>query len=728
MQPPKHLTDPKRFFATAPKGIESVLAQELTDLGAISVRSTTAGVSFQGDIVLGYRACLWSRTASRILMEVATFNIQHADDLYDGIRSIDWSDHLCSKATLAVDCQSVQSAITHTHFGALRTKDAIVDQFREKDGERPSVDLTSPDLRIHVHLLKNRVSVYLDLSGQSLHKRGYRLESGLAPLKENLAAAILLYAGWPKVATDGGGLMDPMCGSGTLPLEGALIAADIAPGLMRKRFGFDGWQQHRQAIWDQLLEEARQRRVQGLRRPIKIVGYDVDAAAIRASLTNLAAAGLSSRVHFEKRALDAFSPHAQMTDRPGLVVLNPPYGNRMGKSADLGRLYRKLGTRLRTAFPGWRAALISAGSALPLELGLHPTRENALFNGSLACRLLHYRLPTTAVRPRKSPDTGRDFHHCRNWEPSLEVEMFRNRLRKNLKKLKPWCEREQITCFRAYDRDLPEYAVAIDIYEQWVLVHEYQAPKSVTTERADARLNDILAVLPDDLSVPRHHVFLKIRSRQRGNNQYQRLENERRFHTVAEAPLRFQINFTDYIDTGLFLDQRLTRRMIRAISANKRFLNLFAYTGTATVAAAAGKAVASVSVDQSQIYLDWAQRNLTLNGFTSGSHRFQRADCIEWLRTDKSGFDLIFVDPPSFSNRKQQRRSFDVQRDHVELIHLTAARLNPGGTIIFSNNLRTFKLDPGLTETYQIRDLTAATLSPDFSRRPFHRRCWEIAP
>lgn len=714
-----------RFFASAPKGIESILKKELIDIGAKNIQSVTAGAYFEGDLKLAYRACLWLRTANRVLMPLTTFEAKQPEALYDGVRDINWSEHLPPEGTLAVDFFSSRSRIDHTHYGALKVKDGVVDQFREKIGSRPSVDLLKPDIRINVYLLKNQATVSLDLSGESLHKRGYRTEGGRAPLKENLAAAILIQAGWKEIAGRGGSLMDPMCGSGTLPIEAALIAADSAPGLLRDHFGFSNWLQHEPAIWEELLGEAEDREIAGLGELPPIIGYDADAKAITNSVANLEKAGLTGLIHFEKKMLSDLTAHPKTVKKPGIVILNPPYGERIGKKRELQPLYRQLGEKLKTEFSGWQASLFTGNIRLGELVGLKSETEYTLYNGTIKCRLYNFGSPEAhSVTPSRNPN-----HDA--WPESGgggDVTGFVNRLKKNLKRLKQWRESEEIECFRAYDHDLPEFAVAVDIYGDRVHVQEYQAPVSVDPQRARSRLSDMMALLPQALNVSEENIFLKVRHRQRGKSQYQKLQSDRNFFQVSEDNCRFNINLSDYLDTGLFLDHRLTRRMIGKMAKGKRFLNLFAYTGAATVHAAMGGAVSTTSVDSSRNYLDWARRNLLLNGLDPDQHLLERADCSEWLKLCKQKYDLIFLDPPTFSNTKKSQAVFDVQRDHVELIQLCLELLEKGGTLIFSNNLRNFKLDSRVTEICEAENISRETLSPDFRRRPNIHHCWIITP
>ncbi len=713
------------FFAVAPKGMESLLVDELKGLGAVGAKASRSGAFFQGDLETGYRACLWLRTANRVLLPIARFRAETPEALYQGVRNILWSEHLEPNSSLAVDFNASRSKINHTRYGALKVKDAIVDQFRERFGTRPSVDLLRPDIRLNAYLLRDEATINLDLSGESLHKRGYRGEGGDAPLKENLAAAILLRSGWPEIAGRGGGLMDPMTGSGTLPIEAALMAADIAPGLLRRYFGFLNWKGHRPEIWERLLDEAGERKAAGLKKLSPIVGYDADPKAVKNALANLERAGLRGAVHIEKKELAVCVPHPAMKGMPGLVVLNPPYGERLGETRELRSLYANLGMRLKTHFRGWRASLFTGNVELGKGMGLRAEKKYSLYNGPLECKLLNFRIEPewfVETEHRIFRPVPADHRTC----PDPGAEMFANRLRKNLKRLGKRFKKENITCFRVYDQDIPEYAVAVDIYGKWIHVQEYKAPDTVDPKKAKARLSQVVTVLQEVCDARAENIFLKQRRRQKGNNQYVKYGKDGIFHEVDENDCRFLVNFTDYIDTGLFLDQRITRRIIRDLAKGKRFLNLFSYTGTGTVVAAKGDAQSTTSVDASRVYLDWTKRNLALNGFGYSRHFFYHADALAWLKTEKQTYDLIFIDPPTFSNSQKSRSIFDVQKDHVKLIRSAARLLEKDGIILFSNNYRKFKMDlSGLSE-FQIEDLSKKTVPPDFARRPKIHNCWKI--
>jgi 23S rRNA (guanine2445-N2)-methyltransferase / 23S rRNA (guanine2069-N7)-methyltransferase len=715
-----------QFFASAPKGIIPVLANELKGLGADRVKQTWAGVSFEGHLESGYRACLWLRTANRVFLTISSFEADSASTLYDGIRNIDWAEHMTPDNTLAIDFNSDLSVIQHTHFGALKVKDAIVDQFREKYSIRPSIDTITPDIRINVYMNRKSVTVSLDLSGASLHKRGYRDEKGLAPMKENLAAAILIKSGWPDIAEKGGGLIDPMCGSGTLPIEAAMIAGHMAPGLLREQFGFMRWRQHQPDIWERLVSEAEEIEIAHRQDIGPIIGYDRDAGAIKAAIANLERAGLHGLVHFEKRELSELIPHKKTLDKPGLIVVNPPYGERMGgDSYSLKDLYGLLGARLRNHFQGWHAALFTGNPKVAELIKITTERTDHLYNGSIPCELIQYDIPLeqtleTEETPEAINKPGTEH------TPSDEIGMFVNRVKKNLRRLSSWRKQNGITCFRAYDKDIPEYAVAIDVYEKWIHVQEYRSPESIPYETAQARLKDIVSVIPALFQAPEENIFLKQRKIQKQLNQYEKHAEEGKKALVNEAGLKFEIDLKSYIDTGLFLDHRMTRSMIGRMVEGKRFLNLFSYTATATLYAARGGAVSTTSVDKSNTYTRWAKKNMALNGFDSGKHRFVSEDCLVWMKKEKSQYDLIFLDPPTFSNTKKDDLNFDLQKDHVELIMAAVNLLADNGTVIFSNNFRKFKMDFDSLVDFSIEDITASTIPPDFERNQKIHNCWLI--
>jgi 23S rRNA (guanine2445-N2)-methyltransferase / 23S rRNA (guanine2069-N7)-methyltransferase len=757
---------------------------------------------------MAYRACLWSRVANRVYLELARFDVADAEAFYAAVRTIDWAEHLGPEATLACDFTGHHPAITHTHFGALKLKDAIVDSVRDARAWRPSVELERPSVRVHAHAHNNNITVSLDLSGESLHRRGYRGAAGEAPLKENVAAGVLLRAGWPEMAAQAQGaeFLDPMCGSGTFVIEAALIAADRAPGLDREYFGFLGWEGHDADAWAREVEEAQARAREGIAAAAErglegaIRGQDRDPGAVRNAHANAERAGVQGLVRFEVGALADAAPGARQAGARaavgnvggvrnpadsndaaadatgagiageratavgagplphsilGLVCTNPPYGVRLEDRETARAAHRELGAVLRERFQGWNAAVLTGAPELGLELGIRAHRTHTVWNGGIECRLLRMKVDTGSAR-----EPGRLGKGDTNLRDTPGAQMFANRLAKNLKKQQAWAERSGVSCYRLYDADMPEYAFAIDVYQTvgaspddagrthapsltspqgsaasgtdaltWLYVQEYAAPAEIELEAVRKRRGEALSTLSDVTGVAAERVRVRTRRKTKRGEQYSKVQERDDYHVVLEDGLKFLVNFDDYLDTGLFLDHRITRARLRAAASGKRFLNLFAYTCAATVYAAAGGAAATTSVDMSNTYLNWAQRNFELNGLTPDRHALVQADCRVWLEEAARGrerYDLIFIDPPTFSNSKRMEGVLDVDRDHAALIDGCARLLAPGGLIVFSTNSQRFRLDESLSRRYDVRDISAKTLPKDFERNPRIHRCFEI--
>ena len=862
--------EPFRFLVSAPRGLSDLLARELVAFGAADARERSTGVSFSGSLAVAYRACLWSRVANRVFLEVGRFDVADAEAFYRAVRSVDWTDHLGPEATLACDFSGHHPSITHTHFGALKLKDAIVDSVREERAWRPSVELDRPSVRVHAHANGTQVTVSLDLSGESLHRRGYRGAAGEAPLKENVAAGVLMRSGWPEMAAQGAPFLDPMCGSGTFVIEAALIASDRAPGLDREYFGFPGWAGHDDELWRRLLEEAQARARAGLESALArglagaLRGQDRDPSAVRNARSNADRAGVRDLVEFDVRPLKDAAPIARVSPPPGaggpagLVCTNPPYGVRLEDRETARAVHRELGVVLRERFQGWNAAVLTGSPEFGLELGIRAHRTHTVWNGAIECRLLRMKVETGSAR--EPGRLGKGDTDLRN---TPGAQMFANRLAKNLKKQQPWADRSGIFCYRLYDADMPEYAFAIDVYRTlagpalapsaaparqggamrsepvagsareggatrsepvagsareggptrsgpvagsareggptrsddvpgsareggptrpeavaacarvaaptrseavagsvrdggptrseaavapargatsapqmagvdtvtWLYVQEYAAPSEIELDAVRRRRGEALSTLSDVTGVDPDRIRIRTRRKTKRGEQYAKVQDRSDYHVVVEDGLKFLVNFDDYLDTGLFLDHRKTRARLRAAAAGKRFLNLFAYTCTASVYAAAGGAIATTSVDMSNTYLNWAQRNFELNGLAPDRNSLIQADCRVWLEDGARGrerYDLIFIDPPTFSNSKRMEGVLDVDRDHPILIDGCARLLAPGGLIVFSTNSQRFRLDDSLTRRYDVVDISTKTLPHDFERNPRIHRCFEI--
>ena len=688
------------LFVTCAKGLEELLRDEIAALGVAQARAGVAGVHAEGDLEAAYRTCLQSRLASRVLWPLARFAAADAPALYAGVRAIDWSAHLAATGSLAVDANVAQSALAHSQFVAQTVKDAVVDQLRAAHGQRPDVDRADPDLRINLHLHRDQAVLSLDLSGAPLHQRGWRLQQGAAPLKENVAAALLLRARWPQVYAAGGLLFDPLCGSGTLLIEGALMAAGAAPGLTRARFGFERWRGHDAALWQRLRDQAKVQAHTALAalRPV-FHGRDRDPAALAAARGNAQRAGVAGFIHLERGDVAHMLPPA--AEAGSLLVGNPPYGERLGDQAEVLALYRTIGQRLREHFGGWRVALLFGEQGDGHQIGLKPERSQRLYNGALACTLLQFHVHAERVQRAPAP-------------LSATVQMLVNRLHKRAQHLHKRLQREGIDCYRLYDADLPEYAAAIDVYharaidgdaaaadaqaplQRWLHVQEYQAPSSIEPGLAARRLQDLLRAAGHELDVPRARIAVKTRARGHGGARYGRMDARAQWLEVQEGGLFFRVN-------------------------------LFAYTGTGSVFAAAGAATGTTGVDLSATYLEWATWNLLRNGFRGSAHRLVQADARSFLDTDTRRYGLIYVDPPTFSNSKRAD-DFDVQRDHLALLRDCAARLERDGVIVFSNNFRRFRLDhEGLAGLgLQAEDWSRPSVPFDFERRANIHGCWLI--
>ncbi|WP_246864576.1 bifunctional 23S rRNA (guanine(2069)-N(7))-methyltransferase RlmK/23S rRNA (guanine(2445)-N(2))-methyltransferase RlmL [Spongiibacter thalassae] len=714
---------------SCPKGLEALLADEARSLGAEPLKETVGAIQVTCDLNTTYRLCLWSRLANRVLLPLTEFRGDTADALYEGVSSIDWGRHIAPASSLVVDFGGKSDDIRNSHFGALRCKDAIVDHFTRQGLERPSVAKSQADVRVHVRLRKGRIQVSLDLSGESLHRRGYRQSVALAPLKENLAAALLMRADWPGIASRGGALIDPMCGSGTLLIEGAMMAMNIAPGLHREYWGFSGWLGHDGALWQDALAAARAQRELAMQRNWpEIRGYDASPKVIDQAEENILRAGLEKVVRVSRRDLAGLKKPSHRDTDFGLLITNPPYGERLGDESELLHLYRRLGQGMRDEFFGWEAAVFTGNPNLGKRMGLRSRRQYQLFNGTIPSKLLLFTINDEAV-VNERPAGDKPANHSNNDRAPLTAggQMFANRLRKNLKRLEKWRRKEDISCFRAYDADMPEYAVAVDCYGSAVHVSEYVAPASVSEEDATRRLREVLDACSEVFNISARDIAVKERRRQRGVAQYERIAPTGKTLEVREGQARLIVNLRDYLDTGLFLDHRPVRLDIAARAKGKRFLNLFCYTAVASVHAGLGGARSTTSVDMSHTYLRWAKQNLALNGLSEGRHMTVRGDCRKWLAECQDKYDLILLDPPTFSNSKRMDDVLDTQRDHPELIAQAMKCLSKDGLLIFSTNKRGFILEPSLEQQYRIEDRCRWSLDEDFKRRskPIHY-CWYI--
>ena len=711
----------KQLFATTARGFEELLKSELTELGAQDAKVAQGGVHYWADDETLYRTLLWSRLSSRILLRIVQAKVFSDLDLYSAVVGVNWLDYFDEKVHFFVDFNGTNQEIRHTQFGAMRVKDGIVDYFERHGRARPNVDKEQPDIRIHAYLNRDDVVLSLDLSGDALHMRGYREDTGKAPLRETLAAAIVLRSGWQK----GTPLVDPMCGSGTLLIEAAQMEAQIAPQLYRLHWGFDFWQGHNQAAWEKVKETALALAEDEKQRENSphFYGFDLDHRVLQKAKQNAKNAGVAHLMQWQQGDVAAIkNPSPNVA---GTVICNPPYGERLGTTPALIALYSVFGQRLKQQFAGWNASIFSGEPSLLDCLRLRSHRQFKAKNGPLDCVQKNYQI---AERTEQSAvENALEFDRTSSVTSEVAVD-FANRLQKNIKKIEKWAKQQGLDAYRLYDADLPEYNLAVDRYADHIVVQEYAAPKNIGENKARQRLLDAMNATLIVTGIETNKLILKVRQKQKGTNQYEKLANKGEYFYVNEYGAKLWVNLTDYLDTGLFLDHRLTRKMLGEMAQGKDFLNLFAYTGSATVHAALGKAKSTTTVDMSNTYLNWAEQNLLLNDIEGKQHKLIQADCLQWLEKCDRQFDLIFVDPPTFSNSKRMEDSWDVQRDHIKLMTNLKRILRPNGTIVFSNNKRGFKMDFAKLEELGLSavEISHKTLPLDFERNKQIHNCWLV--
>ena len=780
--------EPARLTARTLEGLEWVLARELEAVGGRDLRIGRRTIEFSAapnaEQETLYRAVLESRTAIRVLEPLGRFRVASPEELYRAVQEVDWTEQLKVSDTLRVDAAIHDTFTTHSLYAAQVVKDAIVDQLRTPSGRRPSVQLRGATLRLALHLVGGVATIFRDAAGRSLHQRGWRMGEVEAPLSEVLAAGILAIAGWwrpgsPDAGTTGEPVLDPFCGSGTLDIEAATIAAGMAPGLWRARrqaHGFCRFRDRDRDLIARLVAELEAR----VRMPVgSFVASDLDPRAVEAAQACAAAAGVGGVVQIAKRHFEEVRPPAE----PGLVVMNPPYGERLPLPR-AGALFRRIGDWLVRHCGGWRAAILAADTPAAQHLGLRPEQRVPLANGSIPCRLLEVTIRPRADRERagSSAASGSETHphpdgassapagaptpegpgRCEDGEragssaardtasqlippgPARtprprsgsrpvddQLGDLRRRLAKRFRHLSKWARRQGIDAFRVYDRDIPEIPLVIDWYAGWLHVAEYDRPHDRTEIEHEVWLDRMVEAAAAELGVPPARAFLKARRRQRDGGQYGKVDDRRALVEVHEGGLAFECNLSDYLDTGLFLDHRVTRGLVRDEAAGKRFLNLFCYTGSFSVHAAAGGAAATTSVDLSNTYLDWTRTNLSRNGFRdAGRHRIVRDEARAFLehraRRGEPPFDLVVCDPPTFSRSARSEAPWDVERDHADLLELVARNLAPGGVVYFSTNFRRFHLDePRLAAAYTVREITRRTVPEDFRDGRPHR-AWRL--
>ena len=758
------------FFASCLSGLEKLLAAELKELGIKRTRPLGGGVAFYGEAAQVLRVCLWSRLASRVLCVVTRTSAVDADALYAGVREVEWADFIRPQTSIAVRAHGTNANLRNTHFVELKVKDALCDQLMQRDGTRPDVDTADPDIVVDVRIRDEKATISVDLTGQSLYQRGYLDAHNDADrsIACAMAAGAVACVGRGLAQRDEAdssawSLVDPACGDGVLVIEAASCAADLACGLTRDKWGLFGWAGFDEAAWDALLDEADERFERGLdaleqaasahqQKPgdkrgwnARFMGATTSSPSLSLARQNAKRAGLRQVVSFEfaqTREISDLVKRACGGTQSSVVASMLAQGDaaRDGaqRQADLNA-FVSAAQAAKTQCGEDVAAVLVGDADIASRYGISPCEHMVFGRGRIAQAVVVFNAPPQEGIVIRIPDNqGGAEHELEVHEASSE--QFAARLRKVFKERKKWAKREGIGNYRLYDADLPDYAVAIDIYtgegqargNDYVHIAEYAAPHTIDAQLARRRFEDVLAIVPVVLGVRPDHVFSKTRIRDKGGAQYADRSRRNYVTHVIESGHLFEVDLSGYLDTGLFLDHRTTRQMIEKLSDGKRVCNLFAYTGSASVYAAAGGATEVCTVDLSQTYLDWARRNMEQNGFEGPEYTFERADVMSWItqtRRQPRRFDFIFVDPPTFSNSKAMgTKTWDVQRDHVELLIGVSRLLTKGGQAIFSCNLRSFKPDVEQLARYgvEIEDITPQTIPHDFERNPKIHKAYRV--
>lgn len=690
------------IFVSCPKGLENLLMLELQALGLEHAKNSPQGVTGEASLDCIYQIALWSRLANRLHLVLFSGQAYNSQILYQTCQQFAWQTVFSDKCAFKVQFHGTSDALRNEMYNAQVIKDAIVDHFRHHTGHRPNVDKDA-DIHVVAYLKYDQVTISLDLLGYSMHQRGYRSEQGIAPIKENLAAALLWRMNWPKLAREGYDFADIMCGSGTIAIEAALMASRKAPGLIRKDQSFRHWTQHQPNLWEKHQREAQ---AQAIKPNIRFFASDTKGFAVEQARANAARAGVANLIEFSQKPLQ----QVQSLSDKGVLVVNPPYGERLGEQLDLIPLYQDLGTALNQHFMNWEAGVLTSDPMLAKAIGLRAHKNYAFFNGSIPCQL--YCISINSENHLRQLDTG-------------HTQMLANRIQKNLTHLKKWAERQGIECYRVYDADIPEYAFAIDKYRDYYVIQEYMPPKNVPVHLAQKRRLDMMMLAPQVFKVSGDNIIFKERKPQK-TEQYQKTDNKRAFIEINEGKAKFILNLHDYLDTGLFLDHRPLRLQFAKLAANTKFLNLFCYTATASVHAGLAGAT-TLNVDLSKTYINWASENFKINGLSPQKHRFVQADVMSWLKASNEYFDVIYMDTPSFSNSKRMQGTLDIQRDHVAMIRLALNRLNPEGVLYFSTHLRSFQLDQSIENMAKVENISRQTIDIDFKRDQKIHQCFKLS-
>jgi 23S rRNA (guanine2445-N2)-methyltransferase / 23S rRNA (guanine2069-N7)-methyltransferase len=711
------------LIATSTFGLEAVVARELQALGYPARIVSVGRIAFEGDEAAIFRANTWLRCADRVLIEMGSFQATDFGELFDRTNELPWERWIAPDAAFPVNGRSVKSQLSSVPACQKICKKAIVEKLL-KAHHTATLPETGASCVVEVSMLNDVATLTIDTTGAGLNKRGYRQKVGKAPLKETLAAGLVQLSFWKPARP----LLDPFCGGGTIGIEAALIGRNMAPG-MNRTFAAGDWPTTDSSLAARASEEARDLAI--FDRPLEILGTDIDPEQTELARDHANHAGLGNSLKFRTQAFADLDCGLEY----GCLFCNPPYAERIGEKSDVEEIYRSMPDVLRR-LKTWSHYILTSYPRFEVIVGQKADRRRKLYNGRIECTYFQFHGPRPP-RDHMSGDVSADAKSTS--EPVMQAfggldqraepqaEMFANRLAKQARHLRKWPTKRGITCYRLYDRDIPEIPLAVDLYEGRLHIAEYDRPHNRTPGQHADWLERMACAAGEKLAIPPENIFLKRRRRQRGTDQYERTDGTGPRITVSEGGCKFLVNLSDYIDTGLFLDHRITRSMVCDEAAGKRVLNLFAYTGAFSVYAAAGGAVATTTVDLSNTYLDWARANFRINDIAGENHRFVRSGAMEFIADHAPGaqYDLAVVDPPTFSNSKSTAGDFDIQRDYARLLGDLAGLMSPGGVIYFSTNFKRFKFDESAVAGCTPREISRQTVPEDFRNKRIHR-CWRI--
>ncbi|QOJ01568.1 MAG: bifunctional 23S rRNA (guanine(2069)-N(7))-methyltransferase RlmK/23S rRNA (guanine(2445)-N(2))-methyltransferase RlmL [Phycisphaeraceae bacterium] len=748
------------LIAVTAFGLESVVVRELSAMGIEAKAESTGRVAFRGGVRTIADVNLWLRTADRVLIRAASFPCEDFDTLFDAAGEVPWERWVGPGMRFVVNGRSVKSRLSSVPALQRTVKKAMVGRLMRahRVGTLPE---TGARFVAEVSLLGDVATLTVDTSGEGLHKRGYRDLVGEAPLKETLAAGLVLLSVWNPERP----LIDPFCGSGTIAIEAALIGRGIAPGAVgligvegagalgegpsgrARRYDAEFWADADAGIWREAREAAVEDATGRVEHPIH--GFDLDETQVTMARRHAARAGVADVCRFQVRDFRDLSSRLEY----GVTIMNPPYGDRAGLGREVEDLYRAFPEVLRR-LPTWSHHVLTSWDDFERLVGQPATRRRKLYNAQIQCMYYQFLGPRP---PAVAPASGVEGEHPveadavpapgegeASASPASfgglrprdlkEVEEFAACLANNARHLRKYPARG-ITCYRLYERDCPDVPVIVDRYEDALHVQEYEREHGRTAAQHGEWIDAVCRRAADVCGVAPRRVYFKRKDRQRGTTQHEKRDDRGEIVLAREGGLTFEVNLSDYTDTGLFLDHRLTRAMVRDEAAGRRFLNLFCYTGSFTVYAAHGGASGSTSVDLSNTYLSWAGRNLERNGLSGASHRLERADVMAWVRSQRPGpaYDLAVIDPPTFSNSRMTEDVFDVQRDHAELLGRTLGQMAPGGVVYFSTNFRGFEFETDAVRSaageaggeWAAKEISGRTVPPEYRNRRIHR-CWRI--